>query len=564
MKTNRTLEQNRQNMNQFFDKVTVQNILTCFLTVMILGFSLAGAHAETQADGLIHITTVDNENNDGTGEPDNDMGKELRPSIYNNNPAHPIEFNINVTGSLPVSSAYLSVFIEDIDWPKEQDEIFLNGRSLGIAVGENNLNNSTLFVIPDLSWVKLGNNLVQIFVDQNNTGWRAIVQSGQLIFDDNAGTDTTSIRKFKHDSDSSGYDYGETVTINLDADTKLATQNLRLELLLRDPAGEIIAFDKSLEARNWTISADSDELHKWQFRLPASGNDGLWGVSVTLYDIEEQLFLIRRTVTFSVPVGAALVPTPASITPDNCLAGEAKAVVITGSNFIPNETNCTVGNSAMDNLRVVDNTQITGNVPASLPPDTHDVICTTSNGEGTLSDAFTVTGPNISVSEIRDDTSYTFTVENTGNTELVMGNISIAGTGASKFTLQDDNCSGRTMMPSETCILKVVFSPPLTGSTIANVEIPSNDHDTPIIRINLGGEQGPAPTITRPATTDTAFADSEITVRGNADPGATVEIFVNGVSRGTALASSSGRFSLSGVQISQGENAVTAVATNAY
>ncbi len=357
MKINRTSEQHRQNMNQFFDKVTVQNILTCFLTVaMILGFSLAGAHAETQADGLIHITTVDNENNDGTGEPDNDMGKELRPSIYNNNPAHPIEFNINVTGSLPVSSAYLSVFIEDIDWPEEQDEIFLNGRSLGIAVGEDGLNNSTLFVIPDLSWVKAGNNLVQIFVDQNNTGWRAIVQSGQLIFDDNAGTDTTSIRKFKHDSDSSGYDYGETVTIDLEADTKLASQNLRLELLLRDPAGEIIAFDKNRAARDWTISASNDEAYQWQFRLPSSGNDGLWGVSVTLYDIDEQLFLIRRTVTFSVPVGAALVPTPASITPDNCLAGEAKAVVITGSNFIPNETNCTVGNSAMDNLRVVDNT----------------------------------------------------------------------------------------------------------------------------------------------------------------------------------------------------------------
>ncbi len=83
MKINRTLEQHRQYMNQFFDKVTVQNILICFLAVvMILGFSLAGAHAETHADGT---------------EPDNDMGKELRPIIYNYNP---IEFNINAVSSV--------------------------------------------------------------------------------------------------------------------------------------------------------------------------------------------------------------------------------------------------------------------------------------------------------------------------------------------------------------------------------------------------------------------------------------------------------------------------------
>ncbi len=82
-------------------------------------------------------------------------------------------------------------------------------------------------------------------------------------------------------------------------------------------------------------------------------------------------------------------------------------------------------------------------------------------------------------------------------------------------------------------------------------------------QVKITRQQSLAPVITQPDS-GTSLADSVITVRGTTDTGATVEIFVNGVSQGTTLASSSGRFSLSGVQISQGENAVTAVATNAY
>lgn len=55
----------------------------------------------------------------------------------------------------------------------------------------------------------------------------------------------------------------------------------------------------------------------------------------------------------------------------------------------------------------------------------------------------------------------------------------------------------------------------------------------------------------------TLFADSEITVRGNAASGAIVEVFVNGVSQGTKIASSTGYFSLSGVQLSRGGNVIT-------
>jgi len=87
---------------------------------------------------LGYITTIDNEDNDKIGEPDNDMGKELGDCIDKRDLIHPIGFNINVTGELPVASAYLSVFIEDVDWESgERDEIFLNGHSLCFAVYKN-------------------------------------------------------------------------------------------------------------------------------------------------------------------------------------------------------------------------------------------------------------------------------------------------------------------------------------------------------------------------------------------------------------------------------------------
>ena len=46
-------------MNQFFVKVTVQNILTCFLvTCMVLGLAITGAYAETQVSGYITENTT--------------------------------------------------------------------------------------------------------------------------------------------------------------------------------------------------------------------------------------------------------------------------------------------------------------------------------------------------------------------------------------------------------------------------------------------------------------------------------------------------------------------------
>jgi parallel beta-helix repeat protein len=82
---------------------------------------------------------------------------------------------------------------------------------------------------------------------------------------------------------------------------------------------------------------------------------------------------------------------------------------------------------------------------------------------------------------------------------------------------------------------------------------------TAAVAVNLD----PRPDITQPYSGVT-LVDATITVRGSTEAGAVVEVFVNGVSQGTTVATSSGYFSLTGVQLSEGNNAITAVSTNSY
>ena len=72
-----------------------------------------------------------------------------------------------------------------------------------------------------------------------------------------------------------------------------------------------------------------------------------------------------------------------------------------------------------------------------------------------------------------------------------------------------------------------------------------------------------APVITFPWSGYQAV-DFEIYVTGTGEPGSSVELFVNGDSRGTVITSSSRNFSLSAVKISEGRNDLKAVSTNSY
>ncbi|RKZ83084.1 MAG: hypothetical protein DRR19_19625, partial [Candidatus Parabeggiatoa sp. nov. 1] len=353
----------------------------------------------------VYTTTTDNENNTGTGTPDGDMG--TNECISRSAPNHPIEFNIRVDKAIPFTSAYLTVFIEDIDLPDEVDEVFLNGHSLGIATGENQVNYSTLFVIPDLSWVKLGNNLVQIQVDTLKEGWCATTRNGQIMIDIRGSVGTADIRTIG--TDKTAYAYGETVTLNVEVDST-STQTVWIESVLRDPVGTVIAFDTNPNARNWPISGTADEPYQWATTLPASGTDGLWAITTTIYDTNSNAFQTLRTVTINVPdSGAVILPVVNAISPSSSGEGKATGVSITGVNFVPSATTCKVGNVALSNQTVVNNTTVTGNVTATLPVGTYNVTCTTSAGPGTLANAFTII-PSISINNVSVSEGDTATV----------------------------------------------------------------------------------------------------------------------------------------------------------
>ncbi len=81
----------------------------------------------------------------------------------------------------------------------------------------------------------------------------------------------------------------------------------------------------------------------------------------------------------------------------------------------------------------------------------------------------------------------TFEISNKGDADLLIDNIAINGTDAAEFVIQDNNCSGKTVVPLGNCSLKAVFSPASEGSKSASIEIPSNDPDTPKLLIALDG-----------------------------------------------------------------------------
>ncbi len=83
-----------------------------------------------------------------------------------------------------------------------------------------------------------------------------------------------------------------------------------------------------------------------------------------------------------------------------------------------------------------------------------------------------------------------FTITNTGNGDLMIGTLSITGENTEEFDIKSDNCSEMTLKQSASCTIDMAFSPSTTGSFHANLIIPSNDSDEPIVTVNLNGGSG--------------------------------------------------------------------------
>ncbi len=83
-------------------------------------------------------------------------------------------------------------------------------------------------------------------------------------------------------------------------------------------------------------------------------------------------------------------PTVTGISPDNRTGDGPTSVTITGTNFYTGAT-ATVGGITLDNIVVVSDTSITGDVPTGYSPGTYDVVVTNADSQyGTKASAFTI------------------------------------------------------------------------------------------------------------------------------------------------------------------------------
>ncbi len=115
----------------------------------------------------------------------------------------------------------------------------------------------------------------------------------------------------------------------------------------------------------------------------------------------------------------------------------------------------------------------------------------------------------------------TVTVANDGMGDLVIGTIAITGADTDQFSIQNDSCSGQTIVPDSSATLEVVFSPTALGGKSAVLSIPSNDPDEGMVEVPLTGTGVEEPTVYYTLTVNIAPAGGGIAILDppDQDPG---------------------------------------------
>jgi len=231
-----------------------------------------------------YLSTSDDESNTLSGRPDGDWGE----CLFNSDLRHPIEFNIPVTGALPVARATLRLLTWDVDETGgEVDQVYFNGHLVGTLTGANQEDSTTALDI-NPSWVVRGNNLVQILVDIDNPPadrvWCVQVKQAQLIVDSGCAT-TTTCRSVT--TDRGDYVFGDAVAVSTELDTSLATQEIRVETNIFDPNGLNVAGT----ARVITIRSTANDAVTTTLQLPESGAAGSYRVESLVSSAGDGTFL---------------------------------------------------------------------------------------------------------------------------------------------------------------------------------------------------------------------------------------------------------------------------------
>ncbi len=81
----------------------------------------------------------------------------------------------------------------------------------------------------------------------------------------------------------------------------------------------------------------------------------------------------------------------------------------------------------------------------------------------------------------------TFTILNSGETEMTIADLSLTGADASEFRIKKDNCSGKILSPSDHCTADIAFSPASEGHKEAVLSVSPEIPDMPATEIRITG-----------------------------------------------------------------------------
>jgi hypothetical protein len=84
-------------------------------------------------------------------------------------------------------------------------------------------------------------------------------------------------------------------------------------------------------------------------------------------------------------------------------------------------------------------------------------------------------------------TEQTLTASDIGASNLNIDSVSITGSNAGDFKVNQDNCSGQTLTAGQQATLGVVFTPAATGSRQAVLHVFSSDPSNPDYQVSLAG-----------------------------------------------------------------------------
>jgi hypothetical protein len=232
-----------------------------------------------------YITTTDNEDNGGSGNPDGDMDT----YIFYGDGRLPIDFNIFVDDAV-ITSAQLSILAFDVDWPQgEQDEVFINSHSLGYLTGVNDEWSTSVFTV-NPSWIipgPNGKNLIQIYM---RTNWAVTVDWGQIIT--NGTTGSASFRYVNLDKTQYCSSQCIQATEEVDANPSLS---VRVETKLLDPSNGAIV----QKTRTFTATT-GDEPFTESLCLPAVPTPGTWHIQAICYDATTNVQMDIKTIPIEV------------------------------------------------------------------------------------------------------------------------------------------------------------------------------------------------------------------------------------------------------------------------